>query len=100
VAGVSEEERVAEILEEAYRNWSRALELLQLLENIAVQKCLKKHLDEGSATAHYDDDFLPLYSVEPRGYAEFHWWVTRIGERARLVKARIYLNGRVECIEE
>jgi len=75
-ASVFEDEvsKVASLVEECYRAWRRAGELLEKLEEIAVRNCLDRcrpgHPD---LSWFYDDQFEPLWTLEDEGYVRFRW---------------------------
>lgn len=87
-------EDIVELVKECCNTWKRAEELLEKLEEIAIKKCLDEHsaVDPYLST-WYDDAFEPLWSLEDRGYVEFRWMGRKI-----YLEARIYRDGRVECI--
>jgi hypothetical protein len=93
VAG-DEVSRVASLVEECYRAWRRAVELLEKLEEVAVRECLGRHVpSHPDLSWFYDDQFEPLWTLGDEGYVRFRW----AGRRLYL-EARIHRDGRVECV--
>ena len=85
---------VALPVEGCYRAWRRALELLGKLEEIAVRDCLDRYRPgHPDISWFYDDQFEPLWTLEDEGYVRFRW-----AGRKLYLEARIYRDGRVECI--
>jgi hypothetical protein len=85
---------VASLVEECYRAWRRAGELLDKLEEIAVRNCLDRYRPgHPDLSWFYDDQFEPLWRLEDEGYVRFRW-----AGRELYLEARIHRDGRVECI--
>jgi hypothetical protein len=95
-ASVFEDEvsKVASLVEECYRAWRKAGELLEKLEEIAVRDCLDRYRPgHPDLSWFYDDQFEPLWTLEDEGYVRFRW-----AGRKLYLEARIHRDGRVECI--
>jgi hypothetical protein len=89
-------EDVASLVDECYKTWRKAEELLSRLEMIAVTNCLDRYRDQHPDLSwFYDDEFMPLWTLEDKGYVRFRW-----AGRELYLEARIYRDGRVECIAE
>jgi len=90
----NEVSKVASLVEECYRAWRRAGELLENLEEIAVRDCLDRYRPgHPDLSWFYDDQFEPLWTLEDEGYLRFRW-----AGRKLYLEARIHRDGRVECI--
>ncbi len=89
-----EAEDIAKIVEECYRSWRRAEEMLERLFDIAVKEHLDRYREiDPDLSAWYDDEFEPLWDLEDKGYVRFHWMGRKL-----YVEVRIHKDGRVECI--